>query len=159
MTMKPSDRDIHRLVEKFMNGATTLSEEHELYAYFHGSAVADDLQQMRELFLGLEGLESLDGLGKQQKAEERPKPVASRLRLRPWLTAVAATLLTLIVVSAALYVNHQQNYCEAIVYGQKVTDKTAIRAEMAQTMKAMGIEGDNGIDDQLHDVLMTENNE
>lgn len=157
--MKPSDRDIHRLVEKFMNGATTLSEEHELYAYFHGSAVADDLQQMRELFLGLEGLESLDGLGKQQKAEERPKPVASRLRLRPWLTAVAATLLTLIVVSAALYVNHQQNYCEAIVYGQKITDKTAIRAEMAQTMKAMGIEGDNGIDDQLHDVLMTENNE
>lgn len=159
MTMKPSDRDIHRLVEKFMNGGTTLSEEHELYAYFHGSAVADDLQQMRELFLGLEGLESLDGLGKQQKAEERPKPVARRLRLRPWLTAVAATLLTLIVVSAALYVNHQQNYCEAIVYGQKVTDKTAIRAEMAQTMKAVGIEGDNGVDDQLHDVLMTENNE
>ena len=148
MTMKPSDRDIHRLVEKFMDGATTLSEEHELYAYFHGNAVADDLQQMQELFLGLE---SLDGLGKQQKAEERPKPVARRLRLRPWLTAVAATLLTLIVVSAALY--------EAIVYGQKVTDKTAIRAEMAQTMKAVGIEGDNGIDDQLHDVLMTENNE
>lgn len=142
-----------------MNGGTTLSEEHELYAYFHGNAVADDLQQMRELFLGLEGLESLDGLGKQQKAEERPKPVARRLRLRPWLTAVAATLLTLIVVSAALYVNHQQNYCEAIVYGQKVTDKTAIRAEMAQTMKAVGIEGDNGVDDQLHDVLMTENNE
>ena len=112
--------------------------------------------QMRELFLGLE---SLDGLGKQQKAEERPKPVARRLRLRPWLTAVAATLLTLIVVSAALYVNHQQNYCEAIVYGQKVTDKTAIRAEMAQTMKAVAIEGDNGVDDQLHDVLMTENNE
>ncbi len=156
MTMKPSDRDIHRLVEKFMDGATTLSEEHELYAYFHGNAVADDLQQMQELFLGLE---SLDGLGKQQKAEERPKPVARRLRLRPWLTAVAATLLTLIVVSAALYVNHQQNYCEAIVYGQKVTDKTAIRAEMAQTMKAVGIEGDNGIDDQLHDVLMTDNNE
>ena len=62
-------------------------------------------------------------------------------------------------VSAALYVNHQQNYCEAIVYGQKVTDKTAIRAEMAQTMKAVAIEGDNGVDDQLHDVLMTENNE
>ena len=82
-----------------MDGATTLSEEHELYAYFHGNAVADDLQQMRELFLGLE---SLDGLGKQQKAEERPKPVARRLRLRPWLTAVAATLLTLIVVSAAV---------------------------------------------------------
>ena len=29
---------------------------------------------------------------------------------------------------------------------------------MTQTMKAMGIEGDNGIDDQLHDVLMTDNN-
>lgn len=159
MTMKPSDNDIHRLVERFMEGDTTLSEEHELYAYFHGNAVADDLQQMRELFLGLEGLESLDGLGKQQKTEERPKPVSRRLRLHPWLTAVAATLLTLFVVSAALYVNHQQNYCEAIVYGQKVTDKTAIRAEMAQTMKAVGIEGDNGVDDQLHDVLMTENNE
>ena len=34
-----------------------------------------------------------------------------------------------------------------------------LMAEMAQTMKAMGIEGDNGIDDQLHDVLMTDNNE
>lgn len=156
MTMKPSDNDIHRLVERFMEGDTTLSEERELYAYFHGNAVADDLQQMRELFLGLE---SLDGLGMQQKSEEQHKPTARHLQFRPWLTAVAATLLTLFVVSAALYVNHQQNYCEAIVYGQKVTDKTAIRAEMAQTMKAVGIEGDNGVDDQLHDVLMTENNE
>ena len=49
--MKPSDRDIHRLVEKFTDGGTTLSEEHELYAYFRGNAVADDLQPMRELFL------------------------------------------------------------------------------------------------------------
>ena len=30
---------------------------------------------------------------------------------------------------------------------------------MAQTMKAVGIEGDTGVDDQLHDVLMTDNNE
>ena len=30
---------------------------------------------------------------------------------------------------------------------------------MALTMRAVGIEGDNGVDDQLHDVLMTDNNE
>lgn len=156
MTMKSSDNDIHRLVEKFMDGDTTLSEEHELYTYFRGNAVADDLQPMRKLFLGLG---SLDGLGKQRMPEEQHWSVTRHIRLRPWLTAVAATLLTLFVVSAAFYVNHRQNYCEAIVYGQKVTDKTAIRAEMAQTMRAVGIEGDNGIDDQLHDVLMTDNNE
>ena len=154
--MKTSDRDIHRMVEKFMDGDTTLAEEHELNAYFRGNTVARDLEPMRELFLGLE---SLDGLGKQQKSEKQYKPAPRHIRFRPWLTAVAATLLTLFVVSAALYVNHQQNYCVAIVYGQKITDKVAINAEMTQTMKAVGIEGDNGIDDQLHDVLMTDNNE
>ena len=110
--MKTSDKDIRRLVEKFMDGDTTLVAEHELYAYFRGNTVARDLEPMRELFLGLE---SLDGLGKQQKSEKQYKPALRHIRFRPWQTAVAATLLTLFVVSAALYVNHRQNYHDVLM--------------------------------------------
>ena len=47
---------IHRLTEKFMEGDTTLREEQELYRYFSGSDVAEDLLTLRPLFTGLAAL-------------------------------------------------------------------------------------------------------
>lgn len=160
--MKSNDTDIHRLVERFMDGDTTLDEERRLYAYFAGREVAADLEPLRPMFLGLESMATMgraekEGRHTPEQRDERAEAAPHRMRLHPWWAAVAASLLALLVVSAALYVGHRENYCEAYVYGQKVTDPTVIRTEMAHTMKAVGIEDDNGVDDQLHDVLMTDN--
>lgn len=165
--MHNSEEDIHRLVDKFMAGDTTLAEERLLYTYFAGGSVADDLKPLRPMMLGLQSLGSLScpNTSRPQATSSqahpitsRPRPTSSRhrrMRVRHWL--VAAALLAGLMVTATVYVGHRENYCEAYVYGQRVTDRDAIRAEMAHTMQAVGITGDNGVDDQLHDVLMTDN--
>lgn len=146
--------DIHLLVQKFMNGETSLAEERILYDYFSGTDIAEDLLPLRDLFLGLESLGSLGTV--QEKPVPRPARIRRRKSLR-WLSAIAATFLIALLVTGGFLINRRQNYSEAFIYGQKITDPTIIHQEMANTMRDIGIENSKSVDSQLHEVFMTEN--
>lgn len=137
--------DVHELVEKFMAGDTTLAEEQYLYNYFADRHIAADLLPYRDLFLGLGSIQETDH-------GEAVRPVR---RHRRWMVAAAA-IASFVLVAAALWVNAEQNYSVAYVYGKKTTDEATIRAEVSRTMDAIDQQGSNTIDGQLHDVLMTD---
>jgi len=138
--------DIHKLVEKFMAGETSLAEEQYLYHYFAEKCVDDDLLPMRELILGLG---SIQDPGEQKAA----RPFATRKLIR---IASAAAIALVLVASAALWIDASMNYSVAYIYGKKTTDVGTIRSEVVRTMDDIDMQGTNSVDGQLQDVLMTD---
>ena len=149
---------IHRLTEKFMEGDTTLREEQELYRYFSGSDVAEDLRPLRPLFTGLAALptmyaESTMLDAKQAKTtEQRQGRHATLIHLMLRWTSVAAAVLLLFLGGTAVY--RSQNYSEVIVYGHKSSDAVLLHHEIATTMQQLDMQPENSVKAQLDDVLL-----
>lgn len=157
MKMKTNDKDMHRLVRKFMDGNTSLDEEQVLFRYFSAPGIAPDLLPLRDMFLGLQSLDKLGGEPLDEYGQTLSPHLKRLTRPRLWLTSIAASLLVGLVIAGGIFVDRSQNYAVAYFYGKKVTDRPAIRAEMTHTMKAMDIDGDNTVGSQLNEVLMTDN--
>lgn len=144
---------IKQLVEKFMNGETTLHEEQTLYAYFNSDGVADELKGWTDYFVGL-GMLQAD----EDETTLPSKPNTTVISMKPrrhparWIAVAAAVVVALVI--AVVSIDRSQNYCEAFVYGKKVTDKTVVMREMKTTLKDIDAEEQPTVDDQLKDVLM-----
>ena len=148
---------IHRLTEKFMEGDTTPREEQELYRYFSGSDVAEDLLPLRPLFTGLATLPSLyeEKAMTDAKEAKTTKPPKGQHHLRlimlRW-ASVAAAVLLLFLGGTAVY--RSQNYSEVIVYGHKSSDAALLHHEIATTMQQLDMQPENSVKAQLDDVLL-----
>lgn len=159
---------IHRLTEKFMEGGTTLREEQELYRYFSGSDVAEDLLTLRPLFTGLAALPDIysEEPAKMEetmpakmeeamsaKTTERHKGRHARfVQLMLHRAAAAAAVLLLFLGGTAVY--RSQNYSEVIVYGHKSSDAALLHHEIATTMQQLDMQPENSVKAQLDDVLL-----
>lgn len=151
---------IHRLTEKFMEGGTTLREEQELYRYFSGSDVAEDLLPLRPFFTGLAALPDIysEEPAKMEEAmsaktTERHKGRHARfVQLMLRRAAAAAAVLLLFLGGTAVY--RSQNYSEVIVYGHKSSDAALLHHEIATTMQQLDMQPENSVKAQLDDVLL-----
>ncbi len=151
---------IHRLTEKFMEGDTTLREEQELYRYFSGSDVAEDLLTLRPLFTGLAALPDIYSEepakikgAMSAKTTERHKGRHARfVQLMLRRAAAAAAVLLLFLGGTAVY--RSQNYSEVIVYGHKSSDAVLLHHEIATTMQQLDMQPENSVKAQLDDVLL-----
>jgi hypothetical protein len=151
---------IHRLTEKFMEGDTTLREEQELYRYFSGSDVAEDLLTLRPLFTGLAALPDIYSEepakikgAMSAKTTERHKGRHARfVQLMLRRASVAAAVLLLFLGGTAVY--RSQNYSEVIVYGHKSSDAVLLHHEIATTMQQLDMQPENSVKAQLDDVLL-----
>lgn len=151
---------IHRLTEKFMEGDTTLREEQELYRYFSGSDVAEDLLPLRPLFTGLAALPDIYSEepakikgAMSAKTTERHKGRHARfVQLMLRRAAAAAAVLLLFLGGTAVY--RSQNYSEVIVYGHKSSDAVLLHHEIATTMQQLDMQPENSVKAQLDDVLL-----
>ena len=134
---------IRTLIDRFFDGATTLAEERELYAYFRqdADALPEDLVPLREMFLDLAAVPYED------VTAIRPKPTVAR-RWYPWAAAVA---LLLVVGATVLFTHNRQTdeECVAIVYGERTTDRAVVLTEMEKTMAAVSADGSDVVEAQL----------
>ncbi len=119
------DRQAQALMEKFLNGATTIAEEQQLYRYFATDDVAPVLQQYRSMMQWYESL-SADNVttGKPVKLRQ---PAISRFRFAAGLAASVAILATIgfAVLKPHTRLNDQQiaySGSYIIVNGVKCTD-------------------------------------
>ena len=149
--MKMDKEQAEKLIKKFMDGSTTTDEESALYRYFASGDVDDDLAEWKDYFLAFGLLRDTVN----ERSEEPPtKVVAMGRRHQEWHRIAAAAAVIIVLVVAAMGIYRSQNYCEAYVYGRKVTNEKVVMKEMNATLKEI----DNGdqptVDAQLKDVLM-----
>ena len=134
---------IRTLVERFFDGETTLGEEHELYNYFsqEPAALPEDLRPLREMFLGLDAVQSVAVVQQQTGQRERR-----------WITWAAAAVAALLIGGAAtlsiLKAQADDEYV-AYIYGERVTDREVVLSEMHKTMAAISNDGSDIVEEQL----------
>lgn len=120
--------DIHRLIDRFFDGTTTLSEEQQLYDYFTSGDVADDLKQYRRLFVGFAMLPET------KHKSERRRNIVRRI------VGVAASLLLLLGSYTAwnayenhvLYMSYGGSYM--IVDGKRSDNLRKIKSHIENTL-------------------------
>ena len=86
------NKEIKLLIDKFLDGETTLGEEQSLYAYFRSERVLPEYLHYREMFLDFAAVQQLSG-----HIEETPKQLTrtNTVALRR-IIAIAASLLFLL---------------------------------------------------------------
>lgn len=90
------DRYIADLVEKFLDGRTTNSEERELYAWFRAHDIPEEWAPLKSMFAWYEA-----GMPEEVVVEEEQRPIVSRSRvvpLRRWLQLAGGCAAVLTVV-------------------------------------------------------------
>lgn len=134
MTDKPNDILARQLMERFLDGATTIAEEKQLYAYFRqNSGIAPDLMQYREM------MNWYAALG-QDTQKAAVKPFRAKLARFKW---VAAAVITLIAVAIPLYRSYEQRQLLYATYegsyiirnGVKYTNVPSIISELQSSEK------------------------
>ena len=149
--MKMDKEQAEKLIKKFMDGSTTTDEESALYSYFASGDADDDLAEWKDYFLAFGLLrDTVD-----ERAEESPtNVVAMERRHKEWHRIAAAAAVIIVLVVAAMGIYRSQNYCEAYVYGRKVTNEKVVMKEMNATLKEIDDGDQPTVDAQLKDVLM-----
>lgn len=93
---------IHQLVDRFLQGDTTLEEEQQLYVFFAQEAIPADLQAYAPFFRDLATMPQrteADAIAPQQDVVTSPAPARQIpfARYRRWIAAAAAVLLLVMV--------------------------------------------------------------
>lgn len=96
--------DIAKLVEKFLDGRTTIAEERALYEWFRCNDVDEGWQPLKEMFAWYEGGMS-ESLGDELKVDitTAATPLSRSIRLRRWATGISAAAAVVVAVLAAIY--------------------------------------------------------
>ena len=97
------EQNIHKLIERFLDGETTLEEERRLYAFFLRDDVPEELKQYQEMFRGYAAI--------------APKE-AKRVVMRPlwWrMISVAACFLLVSLIGYTLYIYHTSKPQEMVL--------------------------------------------
>ena len=145
-----NDERIRKMVDRFMAGETSLDEELQLYRYFAGEDVAEDLLPMRELFCSFAAMKS----DEEVVAQRKPKFV--RLHFRKVSVGVAASVALVLAVGSLLWSPERQDYCEAYIYNRHVTDPAQVMQEVEGTMQSIHQDDDVNVGHQLRDIFGTD---
>ena len=142
-------KELNTLIERYMDGETTLDEERKLESYFMKHDNVDgDMASIRQLVLGLGALHE----------PLTQKNISSGVRKRTQLhvlmrRAAGIAACALLIAGLALTLYRSQNYCEAVVYGHTVTDQETVMPEVSGTIRQ--IDAQTPVDNQLRDVLLS----
>lgn len=138
--MDMDKQNIKQLLDKFMDGRTSLSEERLLYEYFTSAPADDELAELKPYFVALGGMSRAGG-----ELHQRHRKVWSRV------VAVAASVAVAVII--VIGVDRSHNYCEAYVYGQRTTDKTEVMSDVATTLGHIEGDPETQVDNQLKDLF------
>ena len=134
-----NDEIIRKLADRFMAGDTSLDEEQQLYRYFTGEEVAEDLLPLRGLFC------SFAAMKPDEEVVAECKPKSAHLHFYK-----------VFVVGSLFWSPERQDYCEAYVYNQHVTDPEKVMQEVYGTMQTIHQNDGANVDHQLHDIFGTD---
>ena len=81
-----------QLIDKFFGGATTLSEEQQLYDYFTSANVGPELMPVRQMFLDMCQLQGCEPTPKAQVATLKPRRRWRRIAAAAALVATAGII-------------------------------------------------------------------
>ena len=154
MKMKNKEQ-ISKLVERFLDGATTPAEEREIYAYFARHRDLGELETYRAMFRWYASL--------PQTAARRP-----RVRRRVWWSAAGVAAATAVAVWAGLSFGTPRTAVDSELYaryrgsyvvqdGKRITDLSVIypcimRAEAtADSLNAVMAEADSDYEEAIID--------
>src|SRR3712207_3464522 len=143
--------NIERLVDRFFAGETTLAEEQLLYSYFRGDEVAAKLLPLREMFVSLGSIGMVTDKQTPAQSSEKGRLKVSFGRRIIRIAAAIATLL--LMITAALRIDREQNYCKAYVNDKLITDPSAIMSHIEGTMDAIDEAGQTGVENQLKEIF------
>lgn len=99
------NKEIKLLIDKFLDGETTLGEEQSLYAYFRSEHILPEYLHYREMFLDFAAVQQLSG-----HIEETPRqPTRTNTVTLRRIVGIAASLLFLlgIYIFYGQYQDHQ----------------------------------------------------
>lgn len=124
---------IQYLIERFLNGETTLAEEQSLYDYFQRQEVDKEFEQYQEMFRWY-----ANGMPEEvlEKKSKNRKAIAMRMK---WaFIGIAASLLILVGVGVKKYQKLQEEYAiyegsYIVRDGKKMTDIKEILPELKAT--------------------------
>lgn len=117
-----------QLIDKFFEGATTLSEEQQLYDYFTSDNVGPELMPVRQMFLDMCQLQGCEPTPKAQVATLKPR--------RRWLriAAAAALVATAGIIATLWFSQRNTSDYEIVAYGERQTDREAVMNEVERTL-------------------------
>lgn len=115
-----------QLIDKFFEGATTLSEEQQLYDYFTSPNVGPELMPVRQMFLDMCQLQGCEP--KAQVATLKP-----RLRWRR-IAAAAALVATAGIIATLWFSQRNTSDYEIVAYGVRQTDRETVMNEVERTL-------------------------
>lgn len=126
-------KKIQCLIERFLNGETTLAEEQSLYDYFQGQEVDKEFKQYQEMFRWYANGMPEDVLEKKSKTGK-----AIVMRMKCAFIGIAASLLILVGVGVRKYQKLQEEYAiyegsYIVRDGKKITDIKEILPELKAT--------------------------
>ena len=126
-------KKIQYLIERFLNGETTLAEEQSLYDYFQGQEVDKEFKQYQEMFRWYANGMPEDVLEKKSKTGK------AIVILKKWaFIGIAASLLILVGAGVRKYQKLQEEYAiyegsYIVRDGKKITDIKEILPELKAT--------------------------
>lgn len=123
-----NENKARQLVNRYFEGATTLQEEQELYAYFTSDHVSAELKPLKQMFLDMCQL---------QGCEPAPKATVVSLKGRSrWRqVAIAAAMVATAGIVAAVWFGHQESSSyEMMAYGKRLNDRKAVMSEVSRTL-------------------------
>lgn len=98
--METTHAHISQLIERFMEGQSTLAEEQELTQYFTTHEVSDEWKPLQAMFAYFDA-----GMPIEQPASSVKVPIAKR---RLWWHAAAAAAVLLVCATIAFFIPHRQ---------------------------------------------------
>ena len=123
---------IRQLIERFLDGETSLEEERALYAYFLREDVAPELADWREMFRDYSACAAMDG--------GFLSPSRPALRRKCLVGAVAASVLLAVIAALGVdsynvrWLSKRYEGSYMIVDGRRVENLNAIRMQIEQTL-------------------------
>lgn len=126
-------QDIHRLVERFLDGETSLKEEQQLYEYFAQDDVPGDLKPYCVMFRDLDCLKTSNEKTDFYAFDEGkdiftlPNALEKNPQENRWkYCCVAASIVVLFACGVLTYNRLNGNYAIAYVNGEKITDDATV---------------------------------
>jgi hypothetical protein len=160
--------DIKRLIERFLEGDTSLQEEKTLYDYFRNAEVGPELLEYKEMFLAFDQMQfdvtesaSDATIAFEEGARNRPhaveiKPKTRFLNIRHMVAVAAVSVVVLLLAGKFALSGNDAEYCEAYIYGKRVTNEQVVMHEMTSTLKSVDA-GSETVDSQLKDAFSSMN--
>lgn len=132
--MKTSD--IEKLIDRYFDGQTTISEERKLYRFFEKDIVPEPLRQYQEMFRDMASA-SLAFKGKTKKNTKR-------LTLKTYVRRMAAGIAAAIAIAFTVFSLHNTRHRQMtaqlyggsymIVHGQRIDDLSRIETQIRATL-------------------------